>query len=116
VKFFTGKTIRTESGESLVEEKLATAIYFHLVQNGYVDEDGLVTTKYKEDKESGSLAAPTSEVLKPVIDHVWPLVDAALHRDPLAGRRPQAEEGSRSTKRTSLRRSSKHCGAGSTTR
>ena len=32
VKFFTGKTIRTESGESIVEEKLATAIYFYLVQ------------------------------------------------------------------------------------
>ena len=83
VKFFTGKTIRSESGESLVEEKLATAIYFHLVQNGYVDEDGLVTTKYKEDKESGSLAAPTSEVLKPVIDYVWPLVDALYIDIPL---------------------------------
>jgi len=83
VKFFTGKTIRIESGESVVEEKLATAIYFHLVQNGYVDEDGLVTTKYKEDKESGSLAAPTSEVLKPVIDYVWPLVDALYIDIPL---------------------------------
>lgn len=76
VKFFTGKTIRTESGESVVEEKLATAIYFHLVQNGYVDEEGLVTTKYKEDKDSGALVAPTSDVLKPVIDYIWPLVDA----------------------------------------
>ena len=76
VKFFIGKTIRTESGESVVEEKLATAIYFHLVQNGYVDEEGLVTNRYKEDKESGALVAPTSDVLKPVIDYIWPLVDA----------------------------------------
>jgi type III restriction enzyme len=76
VKFFTGKTIRTESGESAVEEKLATAIYFHLVKNGYVDEEGQVTSKYKEDKEAGTLAAPTSEVLKPVIGFVWPLVDS----------------------------------------
>lgn len=75
VSFFTGKTIQTQSGESVVEEKLATAIYFHLVQNGYVDEDGLVTDKYKDDKAAGTLAAPTSEVLRPVIDSVWPLVD-----------------------------------------
>lgn len=76
VEFFTGKTIRTESGDSVVEEKLATALYFHLVQNGYVDEEGQVTGKYKEDKEAGTLAAPTSEVLKHVIDFVWPLVDS----------------------------------------
>lgn len=76
VKFFAGKTIRTESGESVVEEKLATAIYFHLVRNGYVDEEGQVTSRYQEDKDAGTLAAPTSEVLIPVIDFVWPLVDS----------------------------------------
>ncbi|AUH68634.1 MULTISPECIES: type III restriction-modification system endonuclease [Gordonia] len=75
VSFFTGKTILTQSGESVVEEKLATTIYFHLVQNGYVDEDGLVTTKYKDDKAAGALAPPTSKALQPVIDSVWPLVD-----------------------------------------
>ncbi|MCA1008211.1 DEAD/DEAH box helicase family protein [Rhodococcus hoagii] len=74
-EFFTGKTIHTQAGESVVEEKLAKAIYFHLVQNGYVDEDGLVTTKYKDDKAAGTLAVPTSEILAPVIDSVWPLVD-----------------------------------------
>ena len=76
VKFFTGKTIHTESGESVVEEKLATALYNYLLRNDYVDDDGLVTQRYKEDKEAGTLAVPTSEVLKPVIDYVWPLVDA----------------------------------------
>ncbi|BCW43938.1 DEAD/DEAH box helicase family protein [Arthrobacter sp. StoSoilB5] len=75
VKFFTGKTIHTPSGDSVVEEKLATAIYFHLVQNGYVNEDGLVTDKYKDCKAAGSLVQPTSEVLRSVIDFVWPLVD-----------------------------------------
>jgi type III restriction enzyme len=76
VKFFTGKTIHTESGESVVEEKVATALYNYLLRNDYVDDDGLVTQKYKEDKEAGTLAEPTSEVLKPVIDYIWPLVDA----------------------------------------
>ena len=76
VKFFTGKTIHTESGESVVEEKLATALYFHLVQSGYVDEEGLVTEKYKNDKESGALAEPTSDTLKALMAHLWPLVDS----------------------------------------
>ena len=75
VKFFTGKTIHTESGESVVEEKVATALYNYLLRNDYVDDDGLVTQKYKEDKDAGTLAEPSSEVLKPVIDFVWPLVD-----------------------------------------
>ncbi|MFL1596218.1 DEAD/DEAH box helicase family protein [Rhodococcus ruber] len=91
VTFFTGKTIQTPSGESVVEEKLATAIYFHLAQNGYVDEDGLVTDKYKDDKAAGTLATPTSETLVPVIDSVWPLVDA-LYLDvpaPVDDRKPK---------------------------
>lgn len=76
VKFFTGKTFQAESGESVVEEKVAIALYNYLLRNNYVDDDGLVTEKYKEDKEAGALAEPTSELLKPVIDYVWPLVDA----------------------------------------
>lgn len=83
VKFFTGKTIQTESGESVVEEKLATALYNYLLRNDYVDDDGLVTQKYKEDKDAGTLAEPSSELLKPVIDFVWPLVDMLyLHLPP----------------------------------
>lgn len=76
VKFFIGRTIHTESGESVLEEKVATALYNYLLRNDYVDDDGLVTQKYKEDKGAGTLATPTSELLKPVIDFVWPLVDA----------------------------------------
>ena len=75
-KFFTGKTIHTSDGSREVDEKLAKAIYFYLVQNGYVDEDGLVTGKYKVDREANSLPEPTSEVFKPVVEHIWPLVDS----------------------------------------
>jgi type III restriction enzyme len=75
-KFFTGKVIQTPDGPSVVEEKLAKAIYFYLVQNAYVDEDGLVTDKYKADREAGTLPEPASEVFKPVVDYVWPLVDS----------------------------------------
>jgi len=76
VKFFAGKTIHTESGESVVEEALAQALYKYLVKNDYINDDDTISESYKEAKESGTLAEPTSELLKPVIDFVWPLVDA----------------------------------------
>ncbi|WP_232718527.1 type III restriction-modification system endonuclease [Gordonia metallireducens] len=76
VKFFTGKTIQTPSGESVVEEALAQALYKYLIRNDYLNDDDTVSETYKEAKETGTLADPTSEVLRPVIDSMWPLVDA----------------------------------------
>lgn len=76
VKFFTGKTIQTPSGESVVEEALAQALYKYLIRNDYLNDDDTVSETYKQAKEAGTLAVPTSEVLRPVIDSVWPLVDA----------------------------------------
>lgn len=76
VKFFTGKTIRTSDGESVVGEGLAQALYKYLVKNDYINDDDTVSDSYVEAKEAGTLAEPTSEILKPVIDFVWPLVDA----------------------------------------
>lgn len=83
VKFFVGKTIHTESGESVVEEALAQALYKYLIKNDYVNDDDTVSKVYEEAKESGTLAEPTSEVLKPVIDYVWPLIDALYLDVPL---------------------------------
>lgn len=63
----------------------------YLIKNDYVDDDGLVTEAHKEAKASGTLATPTSELLKPIIDFVWPLVDA-LYLDvpkPTDGRKPK---------------------------
>ena len=76
VKFFTGKTIQTPNGESVVEEAIAQALYKYLIKNDYLNDDDTVSETYKQAKEAGTLAEPTSEVLRPVIDSVWPLVDA----------------------------------------
>ena len=76
VKYFTGKTIQSPSGEYIVEEALAQALYKYLIKNDYLDDDDTVSETYKLAKEAGALAEPTSEVLRPVIDSVWPLVDA----------------------------------------
>jgi type III restriction enzyme len=76
VKFFTGKTIQTPAGESVVEEALAQALYKYLIKNDYLNDDDTVSETYKQAKDAGTLAEPTSELLRPVIDSVWPLVDA----------------------------------------
>lgn len=76
VKFFTGKTVHTPSGESVVEEALAQALYKYLIRNDYLNDDDTVSETYKQARETGTLAEPASDVLRPVIDSVWPLVDA----------------------------------------
>lgn len=77
VDYFAGKSITLGDGStSALEKSVAQALYFYLIKNDYIDESGLVTQAYKEARADGALAAPASEVLKPVIDFVWPLVDA----------------------------------------
>lgn len=91
VEFFKGKTIQTTDGESIVEEQLARALYNYLARNDYIDDVGHVTSTYKEANTEGKLAVPTSEVLLPVVDFVWPLVDS-LYMDvpkPADDRKPK---------------------------
>lgn len=76
VKFFTGKTIQTPSGESSVGEAVAQALYKYLIKNDYLNDDDTVSDIYVRAKESGTLAKPASDLLRPVIDFCWPLVDA----------------------------------------
>lgn len=90
-EFFTGKTFQTPSGKSVVEEPLAQALYKYLIKNDYLNDDDTVSEIYKLAKESGTLAEPTSEVLRPIIDFVWPLVDV-LYLDvplPIDDRKPK---------------------------
>ncbi|MGP9816806.1 restriction endonuclease subunit R [Glutamicibacter sp. BW80] len=76
IEFFTGKTIKTPEGESQLEKELATALYDYLVKNDYLNVDHTISENYKDAKENGTFAVPTSPILTPVIDFVWPLVDA----------------------------------------
>ena len=76
VKFFTGKTIQTPAGEVVVEESVAQALYKYLVKNDYVNDDDTISDAYKQAKENGELAAPTSASLVPIADYIWPLVES----------------------------------------
>ena len=92
IDYFVGKQFKAADGSTGVLEKAtAQALYNHLVRHEYIDDDGLVTQAYKDARADGTLAAPTADLLKPVIDFVWPLVDA-LYLDvpkPTDGRKPK---------------------------
>ncbi|WP_030014522.1 type III restriction-modification system endonuclease [Curtobacterium sp. S6] len=92
VEYFVGKDLTFGDGStSAVEKAIAQALYNHLIRHDYIDDDGLVTQAYKDARAGGTLAPPTSEALKPIIDFVWPLVDA-LYLDvpkPTDGRKPK---------------------------
>lgn len=91
VKYLVGKTFATESGEVVIEEPLANAIYKYLVKNDYINDDDTISDGYKAAREGGVLAEPTSDVLRPIVDYLWPLVDALLVDIPLPddGRKPK---------------------------
>ncbi|QDW28612.1 restriction endonuclease subunit R [Arthrobacter sp. KBS0702] len=91
VRYFIGKTIATEDGDSIVGEPLANALYKYLVKNDYINDDDTVSDAYKAARDAGTLAEPNSDLLKPVVDHLWPLVDALYIGVPLPddGRKPK---------------------------
>lgn len=78
--FFEGRTIHTPAGEQVITQDQAAALYKYLVRNDYLNDDDTISETYLRAKEEGTLAAPSSEVLKPIIDFVWPLIDV-LHLD-----------------------------------
>ena len=83
-KYFIGKTFTTDTGDSVLSEALAKAIYKYLVKNDYINDDDTVSDSYKADRDAKSEAVPTSELLKPVIDFVFPLIDAVYLNVPVA--------------------------------
>ena len=76
VKFFTGKTFQTPDGESVVQEALALALYKYLNKHDYLNENDTLSDAYKKAKADGTLAEPTSDVLKPLIEYLLPVVDS----------------------------------------
>jgi type III restriction enzyme len=91
VKHFVGKTFTNESGENIVDQALASALYKYLVKHDYVNDDDTIADAFKVARDTGTLEEPTSEVLKPVAEYLWPLVDALYLDVPLPddGRKPK---------------------------
>ena len=61
-EYFIGKTLVLDGKEMTVSEKQGRGIYNYLVRNEYVDDDGHITDKYREDKEANTLAPLTESI------------------------------------------------------
>jgi len=72
-EYFAGRRVVVDGKETKVTDNQANAIYFYLIQNGYIDVDGRVLDSYRHDLEAGTLA-PLPDRCKELGDNVHRLV------------------------------------------
>jgi type III restriction enzyme len=92
--YFTGKVLKTESGDVSVTPQMARAIYRYLLKNDYTDNDDRITNTYLETKAGGTLANLPPE-LAPHADQIFHLIDTVFTEgqipDPDDGRKVKPE-------------------------
>ena len=110
--YFTGKVLKTATGNVEVTPQLAKQIYKYLLKNDYTDDTDRITGTYHEAKKDGTLAPLPSE-LQAHAEQVHQLIDSVFSDSRMFeisdDRRPR---GIRSTA-TSINRNSRNCGTGS---
>ncbi len=75
--YFTGKILKTPTGDVPVTAEMATEIEFYLIQQGYVDKSRQISDKYLEAKKQEQLA-PLPTDLEPHAQHVFALIDTVF--------------------------------------
>ena len=75
--YFTGKVLKTETGDVPVTPQLAKQIYKYLVKNDYTDDRDGIAAAYHEAKKEGKLAALPDD-LKPHADQVFKLIESVF--------------------------------------
>ncbi len=75
--YFTGKVLKTESGDVEVTPLLAKQIYKYLLKHDYTDGADRITSAYHEAKKDGALAALPPE-LAPYPEQVFKLIDSVF--------------------------------------
>lgn len=71
---FNGKLMQNAHGDiDVISSDLAEKIYFNMIKNDYVDENGSLTEKYYADKTAGTLVLP--EEIKDCSDSVIRILD-----------------------------------------
>ena len=64
-KLFEGKTIKLEEGDHSIvkiDEQSASLIYSYFISNEYIDAQGYITDKYKDEDARGLLVAPLAKI------------------------------------------------------
>lgn len=75
--YFTGKVLKTATGDVEITPQLAKQIYKYLLKNDYSDETDRITSTYHEAKKSGSLA-PLPPELQAHAEQVYQLIDSVF--------------------------------------
>jgi len=75
--YFTGKVLKTPTGDVAVTPQLAKAIYKYLLKNDYTDSNDQVTVDYHEAKKEGKLAILPPE-LAPHAEQIFQLIDSVF--------------------------------------
>ncbi|MDR0764071.1 MAG: DEAD/DEAH box helicase family protein [Synergistaceae bacterium] len=75
VEYFTDKRVRLNGEIHTLTVQQATAVYNYLVRNDYVDDNGAITSEYRNAVENG-LLAPLKNDLAPLADGIHALVRA----------------------------------------
>ena len=80
--YFTGKVLKTATGDIEVTPQLAKQIYKYLLKHDYTDDADRITTAYHEAKKDGALAALPPE-LAPHAEQVFKLIDSVFSESQL---------------------------------
>lgn len=84
VEYFQGKRIQIGDDVVTITRDQANAIYFYLVKNSYIDEDGHVTDAYRADAEN-KILAPLPDKIKDITAGVHALVRSIFDEHALDG-------------------------------
>ncbi|CAB3862949.1 type III restriction-modification system endonuclease [Achromobacter ruhlandii] len=76
-EYFTGKVLKTATGDVPVSPQLAKQIYRYLVKNDYTDDSDRIAGAYHDAKNAGTLADLPDE-LKPHAAQVYQLIDSVF--------------------------------------
>ncbi|WP_420227142.1 type III restriction-modification system endonuclease [Pigmentiphaga litoralis] len=76
-EYFTGKVLKTATGDVPVTPQLAKQIYRYLVKNDYTDDSDRIAGAYHDAKKTGTLADLPDE-LKPHAAQVYQLIDSVF--------------------------------------
>ncbi len=76
-KYFTGKVLKTPSGDLEVTAQMAKQIYRYLAKNDYTDDNDQITPAYHEAKREEQVAALPAE-LQPYAEQVFQLIDSVF--------------------------------------
>ena len=80
--YFLGKVLKTDQGDVMVTDDMATDIEFFLIQNSYVDKKRNITEKYHADLRHGAIAELPEE-LKPYAEQVVHLINGVFSESQL---------------------------------